>query len=597
MEMCARCHAEVVDRYLGHGMSRAIGPAGAVTPGVVFNAGSGARYELTSSGDGGLLTARSADGGVRRQRIVGRIGAGIFDTSWVGAEIDPETGRTTDRLFFAPVEAITGRGLELSPFELHAPSAGVDLGLTRECVTCHTLTEPGALPRAGVAVGGTGDRRLPFPANHLGSDGFAHLSGLSCAACHGDTVRHVEVVTRKVTARDGDLGLARIKALPPAEQRDICARCHLQGEARVDLVDGRVRPGVPLGAQIPVVVTRARSADFRFVGQLERLELAACFTRSPAMTCTTCHQPHTSVAEQGTASFDRACTVCHDADPRHTALTVLDVTGHEARTALGCVDCHVRRSQPFDLPHVRSADHFVRRRIERPEDDIPHRQFADLAGAVAIHDDGRLAPELETPAGRKWEAGVLGMALVTMARFDEARRRLSAFPPPGTPAARTPSAPDGFAPLETHAGFHTLRGMLLMSTGDIAGATAALSDAVIVDPPAPHARLTLARLSLGVGDLPRAMRETQAVIDAYPHAEAPWDLRVEIAERLGRSDLALSALDASTRLWPSNPHAWMKLGLLLERANADRARRAFSRARAISPSAADALSRRAPIDR
>jgi len=85
-------------------------------------------------------------------------------------------------------------------------------------------------------------------------------------------------------------------------------------------------------------------------------------------------------------------------------------------------------------------------------------------------------------------------------------------------------------------------------------------------------------------DLPTALRDTQAVIDAYPLAEQPWDLRVEIARRAGRPDLALSALDASTRLWPSNAKAWLQLSVLLQqRGDAERARRARERARALSP--------------
>ena len=68
-------------------------------------------------------------------------------------------------------------------------------------------------------------------------------------------------------------------------------------------------------------------------------------------------------------------------------------------------------------------------------------------------------------------------------------------------------------------------------------------------------------------------------------AEEPWDLRVELARRVGRTDLALSALDASTRLWPSNARAWLELGHLLEqRGDTERARRALDRARELSPS-------------
>lgn len=587
VEPCAMCHEDVVAQYLRHGMARTIGRPGPITPGTVENPVSKVRYDLTTDAEGGLLTATYPDGGVRRQRIVGRIGAGIFDTSWVGAEMDVVTGRVTDRLFFAPVETVTGRGLELSPFELHAPSAGLDLALTRECLTCHTLTEPEDLPGAAVPVGApAGERRAPFPDNHLGADAFSHLSAFACSTCHGAVDRHPGIVMGQVDAVEGDLGLTRLGTLPPGEQRDICARCHLQGEARFDLVDGRVRRDLPLGGQIPVVVATQVSTDFRFVGQVDRLALSACFRGSPAMTCTTCHAPHASVAEQGTASFDAACATCHQVGQGHTKLTVREVTGHDARTPTGCVDCHVRRSQPFDLPHVRTVDHYVRRHIEPPTDDVPHRQFADPSGPVAIHDDGRLGPALETPEGRRWAAGVLGMALVAMGRFDEAAQRLSAFPAPGTPAARTPFAPSGFAPLEARASFHYLRGMLLMSRGALAEADAALTDAIEVDPLAPHPRMLRARLGFQLGDDRRALVETQGVLSSYPHSEQPWDLRVEIAARVGRADLAVSALDASARIWPSNPDTWIQIGRLVEATNAERAREAYARALALRPSIA-----------
>jgi tetratricopeptide (TPR) repeat protein len=133
-----------------------------------------------------------------------------------------------------------------------------------------------------------------------------------------------------------------------------------------------------------------------------------------------------------------------------------------------------------------------------------------------------------------------------------------------------------------------MRGLLAMSRGEFEQARAALADAIVVDPLAPHARMHLARLSLDLGDVRRALAETQVVIDAYPHAEHPWDLRVEIAQHVGRMDLALSALDASTRLWPSNPRAWARIGRLVETVNAERAAQAVARARALSPSAAAA---------
>jgi tetratricopeptide (TPR) repeat protein len=125
-----------------------------------------------------------------------------------------------------------------------------------------------------------------------------------------------------------------------------------------------------------------------------------------------------------------------------------------------------------------------------------------------------------------------------------------------------------------------------VASGKLDAAAAALSDALTLDPLAADARMARARLRLDAGDIPGAFLDTQALIDAYPKAQQPWDLRVEIAERVARPDLALSALDASTRLWPSDATAWLKLGLLLRQRgdSPERARQALERARSLSPS-------------
>jgi Tetratricopeptide repeat len=566
MARCAECHREIVESYLAHGMARSLGPVGAVEPGVVVNPASRARYEIAVETSGPTLTATLPRGGVRRQRLVGRIGAGRFDTSWAAAEMDT-AGASTGRLFFAPVETIAGRGLALSPFERHAPSPSVDLPLTQACLTCHTGDRPAA----------------PFPPNLLGSDAFARLSPLSCAACHGETGRHADIMSERIPAPPDELGIVRLGKLPPGVQRDVCARCHLQGDARFDLVEGRPRLGPPLAGQIPVLVPRRASADFRFVGQLERLALSACFKGSPAMTCTTCHRPHSGVTTQGVASFDQACLRCHRPGRRHTSLTVRDVTGHEARSAEGCVDCHVRRSQPFDLPHVRSADHFIQRRIARPQDDVPHRPFADREGELALFDDGRLSRALATPAGGRWHSGVLAVGLATLGRFEEAARQFDLWQA-GAAGGGPPDATAPLADLAAQPSFHTMRGMVAMAGGKAAAARAAFAEALALDPRDADALMSRARLRFDTGDVAGALADTQAVIEAWPEAERPWDLRAEMAARAGRPDLVRAALEASARRWPSNARVWLGLARLrADGGDAAGAQQALARARSLDP--------------
>ncbi|MCB1056957.1 MAG: tetratricopeptide repeat protein, partial [Acidobacteria bacterium] len=581
MRPCFGCHRDIVADYLRHGMAASVGPVGRPEGGSVRQPATGAVYELASDAGGAWLSAKKSDGGIRRQRVVGRIGAGVFDVSWVGEEVDATTGAATGRLFFAPVETVTGLGLVLAPFENHAGSPGMDLALTEQCLDCHTVDRLSGLPTAEATDG------VVYPPHALGADAFEHLSPLGCQVCHGDTRPHVELMAGFTEGDADDIGLQRLAKLSPAQQRDTCARCHLQGDARIRIAPAPPTWDRPQAAQWPVLVPQRTVDDFRFVGQVERLALSACFRGSPEMTCTTCHSPHQGVAEQGLASLEAACQGCHGGlEADHAgALTVAQVTGSPARTAAGCVDCHVRRSQPFDLPHVRTADHFIRKHIPKPQDDVPHRQFADPEGPLEIYDDGRLADLLEGEAGSRWRDGVLAMALVSLGRIDEAEALFARFPAPGSPAARRPSAPPDLPALETFAAFHQLRALALQAKGHWPEAIAAYGDAIEVDPPLPSAHIARARLRLLTGDFLGVVEDTQAVINAFPGAETPWDVRADLALRLGRPPMAAQALEKSVERWPSNAVAWLRLGQILA-AQGDReaAVDALARAQTLEPS-------------
>ncbi|MEM1177992.1 MAG: multiheme c-type cytochrome [Acidobacteriota bacterium] len=615
---CGPCHGEETAAYQRHGMSRSLGTVDAPPVGEVANPKTGWRYRLALEDGASVLTATAPDGGVRRQRVVGRLGAGIFDRSWAVVELDPLTDKPTDRLFFAPVESITGHGLELSPFEYSERPSGPNMPMNRGCLECHTRTSVHELPGAALPTSATAAREAQ-PANALGADAFRHLEPLGCSACHGNAARHVALARARPDPDapwTGDVGLKRLAAIEPALQRDICARCHLQGDARFKLKErkGATKlPGRPWASHFPALVSARPPAqagdDFRFVGQLERLALSACFRAAPAMTCATCHDPHRSTAEQGVASFDRACQTCHaggraeapspteatwkaaaraavkaSSCSRAAGLTAQNVTGERARSQAGCVDCHVRRSQPFDLPGVRSTDHFIRKRPPRPQNDVPFRSVTDPATPLTVFDDGRLAAVLATPGGRKWQRGVTAMAYAQVGRFSEAAKAFATFPAPGTPAARRPTAPSPLVPVEIQVAFHEQRALSLLASSEIDGARRAYDDALALDPTAPGALIGRARLAAGAGDLQTALLDTQKLIELWPTSESAWDIRARLAERVGRRDLLLEALERQTGLWPSNPDAWMRFGLLKNQ-DGDRATagRAFGYVRRLSP--------------
>ncbi len=582
MQSCYECHAEIVEQYLEHGMSKSIGQAGVVDTGAVVNPRTGMRYRLESTSSGTLLTGIAPGGGQRRQRVMGRIGAGIFDVSWATAEVDTYTGQTLPRLFFAPVETVTDHGLELSPFELAVPSAGMNMTLTDGCLTCHTDTPLAKLPGAAVDPNG----RTLYPGHALGADAFNTLSPLMCESCHGEGPDHATLMEGLVgdeTTKD----FADLYSLDAGTQRDVCARCHLQGDIRFELTPERPNLDHLLMAQYPTLVPARAQDDYRFVAQVDRLALSACFKETSTMTCTTCHDPHVGAQAQGPASFDAACIGCHaEVQPTHTTLTIDAVTGRPARTETGCVDCHVRKSQPFDLPHILTADHYIRRRIS-PATFPAHRSFADSTGPMQLFDDGRLAPYLAQPGGQAWANGIEAMGLAAMGRVPEAAALFAQFPSPGTPEARQPTAPDGLLPLENNPSFHHMRALTHMASGDLKGALAAYTDAVRLDPQRVGFRAERAQLFMLTGDLRSALFECDTLLTIQPNAEQAWNIRGAIALRQGFPKLALEAFEKSTRIWPVDPNPWRQLAMLYQQAGRpNQARQALERAEALQPSGA-----------
>lgn len=597
---CGPCHGEITAAYQRHGMSRSLGTVDAPPVGEVSNPKTGWRYQLALENGDSVLTAVAPDGGVRRQKVVGRIGAGIFDRSWAVVELDPLTDEPTDRLFFAPVESITGHGLELSPFEYSERPSGPNMPLGQGCLGCHTRTSMASLPGAAMPTSASASQEA-HPGNALGADAFSRLEPLGCDVCHGNAGRHLELASARAqpdTPWTGELGLKKLGSMTPALQRDICARCHLQGEARFKLKDAKGAKKTrdrPWASHFPALVSsrppEKAGDDFRFVGQLERLALSACFRSAESMTCATCHDPHRSTAEQGVLSFERTCQECHAGDAAASAscsrapdLAVASVTGRAARGEAGCVDCHVRRSQPFDLPGIRSTDHFIRKRPPLPQDDVPFRSVTDRSAPLKVFDDGRLTKVLATPAGQKWQSGVAAMAYVQVGRFADAAKAFSAFPAPGTAAARRPTAPSPLVPVETQVSFHEQRALSYLATSELDKARLAYDDALVLDPSSPGALVGRARLATGAGDFQTALLDTQQLIELWPGSEAPWDVRARLAERVGRRDLLVEALEAKTRLWPSNPEAWMRYGLLKNQSGDQAAAgQAFEYVRRLSP--------------
>jgi Flp pilus assembly protein TadD len=112
----------------------------------------------------------------------------------------------------------------------------------------------------------------------------------------------------------------------------------------------------------------------------------------------------------------------------------------------------------------------------------------------------------------------------------------------------------------------------------------AYDDALKIDAAHPEARLNRARLRLESGDVEGALSDAAILVESYPAADKPWNIRARAAAMAGDIGAAAQALALSTERWPSDPASWHELGrLLLELDRPAEARTALEQARRLQP--------------
>jgi tetratricopeptide (TPR) repeat protein len=170
--------------------------------------------------------------------------------------------------------------------------------------------------------------------------------GISCAACHGDPAQHL--------ATNGKGPILNPAKLEAVRRDSVCLECHLEGEVAVVKHGQRLnafRPGDNLFDEA-VYFEDGRKAGpgGRATSQWESLLESECKHGSgDRMTCTTCHDPHSSPSAEEPVSFYRGkCLACH------AGLA----TGHHTENP-DCTTCHMPREETEDIAHEQVTDHRI----------------------------------------------------------------------------------------------------------------------------------------------------------------------------------------------------------------------------------------------
>ncbi len=521
---CVDCHPSETRAWLGHAMADTLGPLDAdrmpAEPADewVLNPASGAFYRVEGNEAGWrIVEEHDAPGSTRRSmELAWRIGAGVRDMAFVA--------RDHGRWQFSPLEFYTGLGWASAPFEFGAHPAGLRQPVTPDCLSCHTTRE---LPN-------------PYPYNDLGD---LEPVGLDCGACHGPVEEHVR---RMEADEQGDPAILNPADLVPGRQLDLCARCHLEGDARIPLTAAGhtgVQPGDDLLQERAVLVGREPGDDFSFVSQARRLALSECFQASTDMTCQTCHDPHTALALDQPAGTQAACVSCHEGPHRPVA------GGEPPPRQRACADCHMRVARPFDLPHGAVTDHWIRSFLPPAADDgmVRHNESGDSDWVLF-----KWRPTDPDRLERDAADALLAQALIHGGQVSRSTALFDLLPPAGSEDART-------GPILELAPTHFMRGRAYASSGRPADAEQAYRDALALDPEMPEASMNLAWHLLERGQTAEARALASRVASRHPRAENPW--RLLGAAALAEDDVrgAANAWQRSLDRQPDQPRLWHSL--------------------------------------
>jgi len=506
-ESCGDCHEAIVEDWRATPMARALGP---VVPeeleglrSVVDAAGYRYAFEVV---DGVPYIVETRDDRPEHRfaaPLAFAIGAGVVDRSYVA--------RLGSFDWFAPLEVVAtgeGRFAALAPGHEVQPGSRFEVGITNECLGCHT----DALPPER------------FPLNVAPPDHW-EPRGLSCRSCHGAAEAHANWQYADLAGEspEGRDPILRAETLTRTERMSICAACHLQGDARIALgpdAVGPPPPGVDVLERRALFVAREPSQDVGFVSQTERLVLSECYLRSDAMTCGTCHDPHRALSDERERRRVRdACRACHPDGGPHASTRADEASACSRMPAPAdgdCASCHMRVTGVFDVAEVEIHDHFIR------TDPGPPSRPGELRFPESAEGDWRRFRWPGEPAPEHVDdPGLWMMALNHGGHLDRAVELVD--DEPGPTVALLPM-------------YHHVRGSLLERAGRTSDAIAAYARALELDPRLAASAINLGLLLGSEGRIDRGRAHLDRVLERFPRAVGAPRNRAALAYMQGDAE-------------------------------------------------------------
>ncbi len=563
-DRCTPCHEAVAASWEGTPKARALGPFRVDRAPEVFAAeswvhqpGDNLRYQARLSG-GNLVQHEirlDGDGGELYQRshtasLV--IGSGQATRSYLIVE----NGTVTQM----PLTWYSqSRRWDMSP-GYHEANDRFGRRIGGECLYCHTdlvTTEP-------------------FTQNV-----FREIpdQGIGCERCHGPGEEHVRARESGMELPDPDPTVVNPSRLPREEAMAACQQCHLAGVTVVnpgqELRD--FRPGQRLAENRRVFVPELQFDDPDWVGidsHPLRLARSACF-QGGALTCMSCHAPHTAPQDLESGHYAARCLNCHLEMSPSGAVCGRDGAPEHGASDGGCVGCHMSQGGTSDVPHVRFTDHWIRRLLPPPLDPSRGRPAFDDPTPLELVEATALGLRASTPPPPASLAAAYLHFWETMHRVPAYITRVV------TEGERARS--QGLL----HADGRMALARARLERGEVDEAQELLVQAVKEAPPEdPWPHLLLGALLLERRDAPdQALPFLQTAVSRQPRFVEARTKLAEALVDLGRHSEAESQLEALVEADPNqHPRAWFNLAVLRGmRGDEDAARDAFRRAGELDP--------------
>jgi predicted CXXCH cytochrome family protein len=509
-EACASCHQAIYQQYEKTSMARGSGVAtDGFLPGEFTHQPSGITYQVyLKDGQAWMSYNRPGNSAPLQgaRQLAYYIGSG-------------HRGRTylfeTENLWFeAPINYYGKKQLwDMAPGYTSAQTMPLTLPVDSNCLHCHAS-------EVGTAVDGVRNKYLAQP--------FA-AGGIGCAACHGDPSSHLAAEA----THQGVGIITNPSKLEPAQRDSTCLQCHLEGDAAI-YKSGRslvsYKPGENLSDSVVYFVNTSRpNFGNRASSQYEALLRSACKRASgdKLLTCTSCHDPHSSPApEQRVAFYRTRCLACH---------TGVEISTKHHPEQQDCAVCHMPTRDTQDISHEQLTDHDIER---VPRTVRAPLQLRDLGETGA----GKPA-ELVVVGTARYSDRELGLAYAQLARKGDRHSGEKSI------SLLSIAEQAGRADAEVHAQL----GFLLQLSGNREAAATEYQSALHLDPLDIVSMSNLAVLDASAGRGEEALRLLQQAVTSDP-SQTTAGMNLAFMEcRLGLKAEAARTLQKMSRFNPDDP--------------------------------------------